>query len=228
MINESDVLYEDNHLIAIQKQPGQLVQGDKTGDIPLSDLIKDFLKKKYEKPGNVYLATLHRLDRPVAGLVLFGKTSKAAERISKAFQKKEIDKTYWALLSAPPRVNADTITSFLVKDAKTNQVRSGRAKSTDAKEAITEYFVKHSVAGTTLVELKPKTGRSHQLRVHCAQELKLPIIGDVKYGSKEKTQNRSLYLLAKRMDFIHPVTKEPITIHARVPDFGLWKHFNKG
>lgn len=225
MINESDVLYEDNHLIAIQKQPGQLVQGDKTGDIPLSDLVKDFLKKKYEKPGNVYLATLHRLDRPVAGLVLFGKTSKAAERISKAFQKKEINKTYWALLPGNPRVSTDTITSFLVKDAKTNQVRSSRAKSTDAKEAITEYFVKNTVAGTTLVELKPKTGRSHQLRVHCAQELKLPIIGDVKYGSKEKTQNRSLYLLAKRMDFIHPVTKEPITINARVPDFGLWKHF---
>lgn len=226
MISESDVLYEDNHLIAIQKRPGQLVQGDKTGDIPLSDLVKDFLKVKYDKPGKVYLATLHRLDRPVSGLVLFAKTSKAAERMSKAFQKHWIQKTYWAILPGSPHPSSGEIKSYLVKDAKTNRVSSHHFERKDGKEAITTYHTEQVAAKMALVSLGPKTGRSHQLRVHCALEMKLPILGDVKYGSKEKTSNRSLYLLSKKMVFAHPVTKASITIEARIPEFGHWKKFS--
>lgn len=220
-ITESDVLFEDNHLIAIQKKSGQLVQGDHTGDVNLGDLVKDFLKQKYQKPGNVYLGTLHRLDRPVWGLVLFAKTSKAAERMSKAFQKGSVRKRYLALLDNAPTSQSGIIQSYLSKDGKNNIVRSYKKELDGSKRAETQF--KLLSGKMNLVELSPVTGRSHQLRVHCAQELKCPIRGDVKYKSRSTTPNRSLYLLAHQMDFQHPVSKEPVHIEARIPDFGEWQ-----
>jgi len=220
-ISESDVLYEDNHLIAIQKKAGQLVQGDHTGDANLGDLVKDFLKQKYGKPGNVYLGTLHRLDRPVWGLVLFAKTSKAAERMSKAFQKGLVRKRYLAMLDHIPSVQSGVIESYLSKDGRSNIVRSYKKPQDGAKRAETHFRVLFSQAN--LIELSPVTGRSHQLRVHCAQELKCPIKGDVKYKSKTSTTNRSLYLLSYQMDFQHPVTKGLIHLQARIPEYGEWK-----
>lgn len=220
-ISDADILYEDNHLIAVQKPAGILVQGDHTGDVNLGDLLKTYLKEKYQKPGNVYLGTLHRLDRPVWGLVLFAKTSKAAERMSKAFQKGTIQKEYLALLDATPQNEAGVIESYLKKDGRSNTVRSFKKQQEGSKKAETHFQVLSK--SQQLVSLQPKTGRSHQLRVHCAQELLCPIQGDVKYQSKTSTRNRSLYLLAYRLKFQHPVTKEPMELQAQIPGFGHWR-----
>jgi len=224
-VTEKDIRYEDNHLIAVQKPAGILVQGDQTGDANLGDLVKEFIRVKYNKPGNVYLATLHRLDRPVWGLVLFAKTSKAAERMSKAFQKGQIDKRYLAILDRTPKARNGLLESYLLKDGATNQVRSYHSSKPGSKLAETHYNLIDTELN--LVELIPKTGRSHQLRVHCALDLKCPIKGDVKYGSDFKTGNRSLYLLAHSLGFTHPVTREPVNIVAELPQFDLWQGLEK-
>ena len=185
-IVDSDVLFEDNHLIAIHKPTGALTQRDKTGDPSIIENLKLYLKTKYNKPGNVYLAPLHRLDRPVQGVLLFAKTSKAAERMNKAFRENSIQKTYMAIVEGELKSNSGSIISNL---------------------------------------FKPITGRSHQLRVHCAKELGCPIVGDIKYGSKHKTSNRSLYLLSRSIEFTHPVTKEKTKIVSNTPTNGLWENY---
>lgn len=222
---ERKILFEDNHLIAVQKLPGDLVQGDQTGDSPLGEWVKNYLKEKYNKPGNVYLGTLHRLDRPVWGLVLFAKTSKAASRMSKLFSaKEEIDKEYLCLTEEGPDKGEKSglIQSYLLKEHKENIVQSVKGEKKGAKKSLTQY--EYLGAGKRLHcwRLTPLTGRPHQLRVHMAKELGKPIAGDVKYGSHLKTNNRSLYLLAYRIRFIHPVKKEPIEIQAELPSFDLW------
>lgn len=223
VLSQNDVLFEDNHLIAIHKKVGELSQGDKTGDLSIIDDLKAFLKLKYQKTGNVYVGSLHRLDRPVQGVLLFAKTSKAAERMSKAFKEKRIEKTYHAIIEGKLSLNKGIVKSYLKKDRTNNLVTSHATMVSESKLAETEFSVVKENNGKTLIELKPLTGRSHQLRVHCAFELKTPIIGDVKYGSKDKTKDRSLYLLAHSIGFIHPVSKEPITIRCNYPTTGLWK-----
>ena len=224
-ISQSDVLFEDNHLIAIHKKAGELSQGDKTGDVSIVDDVKAFLKTKYNKPGNVYLGNLHRLDRPVQGILLFAKTSKAADRMSKAFRENKVRKTYWAIVEGIVKTTSGQIQSFLKKDTKTNIVKSFRQQTGGSKPSETHYNVLKTNNQFSLIELIPITGRSHQLRVHCAQELRHPIFGDVKYGSLNKTKDRSLYLLAKEIRFTHPVSKELICVSANVPKQELWQFF---
>jgi 23S rRNA pseudouridine1911/1915/1917 synthase len=224
-IADSDVLFEDNHLIAIHKPIGALSQGDKTGDISIIDDLKLYLKHKHNKPGNVYLAPLHRLDRPVQGALLFAKTSKAAERMNKAFKENKVHKTYWAIVEGNLENTNGSIISFLSKNSRTNIVSSSKNKTPNSKEARTLYKIVKSSRQQHLIELKPITGRSHQLRVHCASELKCPIVGDVKYGSKHKTTNRSLYLLSRSIEFTHPVSKEKTVVKSNKPSYGLWKEY---
>ncbi|MBI3141639.1 MAG: RluA family pseudouridine synthase [Bacteroidetes bacterium] len=221
----SDIVYEDNHILAIHKKAGQLVQADQTGDLSLDSAVKEFIKQRDKKPGNVYLGTLHRLDRPVEGLLLFAKTSKAAERMSLAFKANKIQKTYWALVDNLPAPPNGCISTYLSKDQLNNTVRSHKQSLTGTKQAITEYEVKGSKDGTHLLELRPHTGRPHQLRAHCAQELQSPIVGDIKYGSTHKTRDRSLYLCAVSLQFEHPVTKKPLHLHTKPLDKGFWKLF---
>lgn len=215
------VLFEDNHLIAVQKRPGEIVQGDRTGDTPLNELLKDFLKEKYQKPGNVYVGTLHRLDRPVSGLVLFAKTSKAAERMSKAFAKQKIEKTYLAITQKAPSKPKGELKHYLTKNARTNTAQAHKNPVDGGKEAILHYEVLGQLEGKYLLKVSPKTGRPHQIRVQLAS-MGTPILGDVKYGSTEKTSDRSLYLLCYSMAFEHPVKKEPLVITASFPKNKLW------
>ena len=226
-IKPSDILYEDNHLIAVCKPAGVLSQGDQTGDECIGDLIKDYIKEKYNKPGNVYLANLHRLDRPVSGILLCSKTSKAATRMSKAFQKNEIQKTYWAITDKKPKEQHHQLVSFLQKNPSTNMVRSFTKPRDGAKEAITDWSIIDQSKGLFLRKLAPKTGRSHQLRVHCATLLDSPILGDVKYGSTKKTSDRSLCLLAKKIEFTHPVSKEQLSIVCPTPPTSPWRLFSE-
>ncbi|MFY0672239.1 MAG: RluA family pseudouridine synthase [Bacteroidia bacterium] len=224
-ITDNDVLFEDNHLIAIHKPVGILSQGDKTGDSSIIELLKRYIKDKYNKPGNVYVAPLHRLDRPVQGVLLFAKTSKAAERMNKAFKENRVNKTYWAIVEGQVKNKTGTIISFLNKNSKTNIVSSFKNQKPNSKEARTTFRQLNSRKHGSLIELKPITGRSHQLRVHCASEIGNPIYGDIKYGSKHKTSNRSLYLLSRSIEFTHPVTKSEIQILSNEPNHGLWKDF---
>ncbi|MGB0431915.1 MAG: RluA family pseudouridine synthase [Bacteroidia bacterium] len=224
-ISQQDVLFEDNHLIAIHKPAGILSQGDKTGDDSIIEIVKSFLKNKYNKPGNVYLANLHRLDRPVQGVLLFAKTSKAAERMSKAFREGKVNKTYLAVVNAKLKSKKGEIVSYILKDTKNNTVNSFKTQKGDSKKAQTIYKVIDQQNDKTLLELRPITGRSHQLRVHCAAELKTPILGDVKYGSNHKTHNRSLFLLAHCIEFKHPVSKQNQLIYSRIPNNAIWQSF---
>lgn len=216
------VLFEDNHLIAIQKKPGEIVQGDRTGDAPLNELLKDFLKEKYQKPGNVYVGTLHRLDRPVSGLVLFAKTSKAAERMSKAFAQQKIEKTYLAITQKAPANRKGELKHFLTKDSRTNMSKAFDRPVDGSKEALLSYDTIAQLEKKHLLKVSPKTGRPHQIRVQLAS-MGSPILGDVKYGSTEKTSDRSLYLLCYSMAFEHPVKKEPIVLRADFPKNKLWR-----
>lgn len=222
----SDIVYEDNHLLALHKKAGQLVQADHTGDLALDSAVKQFIKERDQKPGNVYLGTLHRLDRPVEGLLLFAKTSKAAERMSAAFKANQIQKTYWALLDKGPNPANGRIESYLTKDPESNTVQSHVRSKPGAKQAVTDYTTKESKDGWHLLELRPHTGRPHQLRAHCALELKTPIVGDVKYGSAHKTRDRSLYLCAVALEFEHPVTKKILSLFIKPLDKGYWKLFS--
>lgn len=225
MLSESDIAYEDNHLIAIAKKPGQIVQADKTGDKCLTDEVKAFLKVKYSKPGNVYAAPLHRLDRPVWGLVLYAKTSKAATRMAKQMSSKQVEKTYWAISDKRSKKDSGEIKSHLLKNRKTNIVESFQKAKDASKTAHSLYQLLSKAGDKFLYELKPVSGRSHQLRVHMAQELHCPILGDVKYGSNHKTKNRSLYLWARSLSFTHPTTKEHISILCPKPAYGFWELF---
>lgn len=213
MIKQSDVLYEDNHLIAINKKSGVLVQGDITGDSPLSDLTKDFLKKKYNKPGEVYLGVPHRLDRPTSGLVLFAKTSKVLPRLNKLFEKKDIQKTYWAVVKKKPPKPEDTLINYLVRNHKKNKSFVTVESNKQAKKAELKYRVLQQMDKYYLLEIQPKTGRHHQIRVQLSH-IGCPIRGDLKYGFERSNRDASIHLHAKSLEFIHPVKKEVIKIVA--------------
>jgi len=215
------VLYEDNHLIAINKRPGDLVQGDKTGDLPLSDWVKQYIKKKYNKPGEVFLGTVHRLDRPTSGIVIFAKTSKALERMNKMFREKDIEKTYWALVKNKPSKTKDRLEDFLVKDPKTNKSKVTSEKTSNSKKAILNYSIRQTLNNYYLLEIKLETGRHHQIRTQLAA-IGCPIKGDLKYGFPRSNKDAGISLHARQIDFIHPVKKEPLKIVAPCPKDTLW------
>ena len=215
-----EVLYEDNHLIAINKKSGDIVQGDKTGDAPLSDFVKAYIKKKYNKPGEVFLGTIHRLDRPTSGVVLYARTSKALARMNEQFRNKEVQKTYWAVVdNAPPNTNG-TLNNFLQKNEKQN--KSYVTKNKEGKHAILDFKLLKKLDNFYHLEIKPQTGRHHQIRVQLAN-IGCIVKGDLKYGAKRSNKDASIHLLAQKLEFIHPVTKDPISITAPAPNDSIWK-----
>jgi len=216
MIN---VLYEDNHLIAVNKKSGDIVQGDKTGDTPLSDFVKAYIKKKYNKPGEVFLGTIHRLDRPTSGIVLYARTSKALNRMNKQFREKQVQKTYLAVVNNPPPNNSGTLDNYLQKNQKQN--KSYVTKDNNGKHAVLDYKLLKKLDNFYLMEIKPQTGRHHQIRVQLSN-IGCIIKGDLKYGAKRSNKDASIHLLAQKLEFIHPVKKEPITIVAPTPKDSVW------
>ena len=214
-----DILYEDNHLIAINKKSGDIIQADKTGDAPLSDFVKSYIKKKYSKPGNVFLGTIHRLDRPTSGIVLFAKTSKALVRMNEQFRNKEVQKTYWAIVEKIPANDKGTLSDFLLKNEKKN--KSFITKNKEGKHAILDFKVLKKLDNFYQLEIKPKTGRHHQIRVQLAN-IGCIIKGDLKYGAKRSNKDGSIHLLAQKLEFIHPVKKETVSILAPAPKDSLW------
>jgi 23S rRNA pseudouridine1911/1915/1917 synthase len=218
------VLYEDNHLIAVSKAPGVLVQGDNTGDTPLSELVKDYLKYKYEKPGNVFCGVVHRLDRPVSGLVLLAKTSKALERMNKIFHDRKVEKVYWAVVTNRPEAEEGSLAHWIVKDETKNIVRCLSKEKDGAKQALLDYRLLGKVGKDYLLEVKPHTGRSHQIRAQLAK-MGCPIKGDLKYGSTTKMDDGSIMLHSRRLSFEHPVQKTPCRLEATVPDHDDWRKF---
>lgn len=208
-----EVLYEDNHIIAVNKRSSDLVQGDKTGDTPLSEKVKAYLKKKYLKPGEVFLGTVHRLDRPVSGVVIFAKTSKALARLNKMFQQKEIQKTYWAIVKNRPSKPKATLTHYLLKNQQKNKSFAYSAPNKTAKKSELMYELIQSFDHYHLLEITPHTGRHHQIRVQLAT-MGCVIKGDLKYGAPRSNPDASIHLHARKIHFIHPVKKEPIQIVA--------------
>ena len=214
-----DVLYEDNHLIAINKKAGDIVQGDKTGDTPLSDFVKAYIKKKYKKPGEVFLGTIHRLDRPTSGIVLYARTSKALSRMNEKFRNKGVKKAYWAVAENAPPNTSGTLESYLQKNQKKN--KSYVTKNDVGKHAILEYKLLKKLDNFYHLEIKPKTGRHHQIRVQLAN-IGCKIKGDLKYGARRSNKDASIHLLAQKLEFIHPVKKEAISITAPAPKDSVW------
>lgn len=215
------ILYEDNHLIAINKRPGDIVQGDKTGDLPLSEVVKQYIKEKYNKPGNVYLGVAHRLDRPTSGIVVFAKTSKALPRLNKLFADKEAKKTYWAVVKNMPDKQQDTLTHWMKRNTKQNKSYANRKEVPESKKAILEYRVIKKLDNFYLLEVDLKTGRHHQIRsqltaIGCA------IKGDLKYGFDRSNKDGSIHLHARSLSFIHPVKKEMIELLAPPPHDVIW------
>ncbi|CAM3494959.1 RluA family pseudouridine synthase [Zobellia roscoffensis] len=215
------VLFEDNHLIAINKRPGDIVQGDKTGDMPLSEVVKLYIKEKYNKPGNVYLGVAHRLDRPTSGIVVFSKTSKALPRLNKLFAEKEAQKTYWAIVKNKPKKNADTLTHWLKRNNKQNKSYAHTKEVSDSKKAILDYKVIKKLDRYYLLEIDLHTGRHHQIRAQLSA-IGCPIKGDLKYGFDRSNPNASIHLHARSLSFVHPVRKEPIEIVAPPPEDPVW------
>ena len=215
------VLYEDNHIIIVNKRAGDIVQGDKTGDTPLSDVVKDYLKDKYNKPGNVYLGVVHRLDRPTTGIVLFSKTSKALPRLNKLFSDKKANKTYWAIVKQAPEIPKNTLINWLKKNPKNNKSTAYNKEVESSKKAILHYSTLKVLDNYTLLEIELETGRHHQIRVQLSS-IGSPIKGDLKYGFDRSNKDASISLHARRLQFIHPVSKEPIDVTAPLPDDPIW------
>ena len=240
-----EVIYEDNHIIIVNKQSGEIVQGDKTGDRPLSDIVKDYIKEKYQKPGAVFLGVAHRLDRPVSGLVVFARTSKALARLNKMFAEGEVHKTYWAIVEKSPKLGdnrglnkhkADgssapqppnlggfvTLEHWLVRNEKQNKSYAYTQEKPHAKKAILKYRAISHSDHYTLLEVNLMTGRHHQIRCQLAA-MGCPIKGDLKYGAPRSNPDGSISLMARRVEFIHPVSKEPLVVEAPVPADALWQ-----
>lgn len=215
------VLYEDNHLIAVQKVAGDLVQADKTEDETLADKVKDYIKVKYKKPGDVYLGIIHRLDRPVGGVVVFARTSKALVRMNKLFQEKEIQKTYWAIVESKPPELEETLVHYLKKNQEKNKSRGYDKEVKGGKRAELDYKLLGRSKNYYYLEIKPKTGRHHQIRVQLST-VGCIIKGDVKYGGKRTNRDGSIHLHGRSLSFVHPVTKEPVTIISKPPSDPLW------
>lgn len=209
-------LYEDNHIIIVDKQPGEIVQGDKTGDTPLSETIKAYLKEKYNKPGNVFCGVVHRLDRPVGGVVIFAKTSKALSRLNKMLRKGEIHKTYWALVEGHPEKEEGRLENWLASDGRLNKTFVSSQSNPEAKKCALTYKTIGRGDRYTLLEINLLTGRKHQIRCQLAN-IGHCIKGDLKYGAKRSNPGGGISLLARHIEFIHPVSKTPISIDAPIP-----------
>ncbi len=216
-----EILYEDNHLIVINKKSGDIVQGDKTGDKPLPDYVKDYLRDKYKKTGNIFCGVIHRLDRPVSGIVIFAKTSKALSRMNELFRDKDIQKTYWAIVENKPIKQSNRLENYLLKNQQKNKSRAFLKPHNGALKAILDYQVVKNLNRYTLLEVKPITGRHHQIRVQLSQ-MGSVIKGDLKYGAKRSNKDASICLHAREISFIHPVKKESIKVVAPVPNEPLW------
>lgn len=217
-----EVLYEDNHLLIVNKAPGEIVQGDKTGDEPLSESLKRWLKAKYNKPGNVFLGVTHRLDRPVGGLVVFAKTSKALARMNDMFRNGEVNKTYWALTRNLPSIPEDRLEHYITTVERTNKSTAWNTPRPGSKRAALSYRHIASSERFHLLEINLETGRKHQIRVQLAA-IGCPIKGDLKYGDKRSNPDGSISLLARHIEFIHPVSHETVSVTAPVP--ASWKGF---
>lgn len=215
------VIYEDNHLIAINKRPGDIVQGDKTGDVPLSEVVKKYLKEKYNKPGNVYLGVAHRLDRPTSGIVVFAKTSKALPRLNKLFAEKAAKKTYWAVVQNPPKKQHDTLTHWMSRNTKQNKSYANSKEVPESKKAILDYRILKKMNTFYLLEVDLKTGRHHQIRSQLTA-IGCPIKGDLKYGFNGSNKDGSIHLHARSLSFIHPVKKENLELIATPPHDEIW------
>ncbi len=219
-----DVCYEDNHLIAINKSCGVLLQGDETGDQPLVELTKQYIKEKYAKPGAVFLGVVHRIDRPVSGVVLFARTSKALSRMNELFRSRETEKIYWAITDQQPAKPEGTLTHWLLKDEKKNRTTAYSRETPGALHSELSYRVIARHQGHYLLEVAPKTGRPHQIRVQLA-DMGCPIVGDLKYGSTAITNPQSIALHARRLSFVHPVQRISVKVEALPPNQSWWRSF---
>lgn len=215
------VLHEDNHLIIINKRPGDIVQGDKTGDLPLSEIVKEYLKEKYSKPGNVYLGVVHRLDRPTSGIVVFSKTSKALPRLNKLFKDKDAKKNYWAVVKNPPPKSHDTLIHYLKRNPKQNKSYAHIKEVPESKRAVLEYHILKKLNNYYLLEIDLHTGRHHQIRSQLSV-IGCPIKGDLKYGFDRSNKDASIHLHSRELRFIHPVKKEEVHIVAPAPSDPVW------
>ncbi len=221
-----NILFEDNHLIALNKMPSEIVQGDKTGDKPMSDIIKDYLKEKLNKPGAAFIGVVHRIDRPVSGVVIFAKTSKALVRMNELFRDKKIRKTYWAVVKNKPPEDSGTLIHYLKKDEAKNKSKAYDHEVPGSLRSWLDYKVIGKSENFYLLEVSPETGRHHQIRVQLAA-IGCPIKGDLKYGFPRSNNDGSIHLHARKIKFIHPVRKDEINLIAQVPDDTVWKYFEE-
>ena len=216
-----EVLFEDNHLLIVNKKSGDIVQGDKTGDKPLSEVVKEYIKEKYNKPGEVFLGVVHRLDRPTSGIIIFARTSKALERLNKMLRDRVISKTYWAIIKNNPKKVKDTLIHFLKKNPKNNKSTVLTKKTEGSKKAILHFTIKKKLDNYSLLEIDLETGRHHQIRAQLSF-IGSPIKGDLKYGASRSNKDGSIHLHARTINFTHPVSKKTIKIIAPVPNEVIW------
>ncbi|ARV16440.1 RluA family pseudouridine synthase [Polaribacter sp. SA4-12] len=219
------VLFEDNHIVIVNKRAGDITQGDKTGDKPLSDVVKEYIKDKYNKPGEVFLGVVHRLDRPTSGIIIFARTSKALERLNKMLRDKTINKTYWAVVKNHPKKEKDTLINFLRKNPKNNKSTAYAKEIDGSKKAILHYAVIKKLDNYSLIEIDLETGRHHQIRTQLSN-IGSPIKGDLKYGFDRSNKDGSIHLHARKIQFTHPVSKEEINITAPTPKEVIWNACN--
>ena len=215
------ILHEDNHLIVVNKRVGDIVQGDKTGDKPLSEIVKEYIKEKYNKPGEVFLGVVHRLDRPTTGIVAFARTSKALSRMNELFSNRETQKTYWAVVKNKPEKSNDKLVHYLKRNEKNNTSKAHLKEVPDSKLASLEYQIIKELTNYTALEIQLHTGRHHQIRAQLAA-IGSPIKGDLKYGFERSNPDGGIHLHARKLSFIHPVSKEALTIVAPTPDDVIW------
>ena len=223
-ITDKDILYEDNHLIAVNKRAGDIVQVDETGDEPLDEKVKKYIAHKYSKPNGAFLGVVHRLDRPVSGVILFAKTSKALERVNLMFKNREMHKTYYAVVRQKPYPEAGKLVHWLVKNSQKNVTKAHDREVQGSQRSELNYKLVGELNGYYLIEVDPITGRPHQIRVQLST-LGCPIVGDNKYGYPRGSLHKSICLHARRLQFIHPIKKEPILITASLPKDGFWEKF---
>lgn len=219
--NNLQILLEDNHIIVVNKRVGDIVQGDKTGDKPLSEIVKEYIKDKYNKPGDVFLGVVHRLDRPTTGIVVFARTSKALTRLNEMFSARETQKTYWAIVKNKPEKAADTLVHFLKRNEKNNTSKAHLKEVPDSKLAKLDYTIFKELTNYFALEIDLHTGRHHQIRAQLAA-IGCPIKGDLKYGFDRSNPDGGIHLHARKLVFIHPVSKEPIEIIAPTPKNSVW------